>query len=163
MISLFCFPKAYQTSMELLIRIHSIENMAVMFKSLPSKLQGLWIRRETPYKTSRSTPLWALWLSVCLSLFFLFKLLLLFLFQNNFFKCLCTPERQREIESEWGNSRERRRHRIRSRFQAPNCYHRAQCGSQTRQIMAQAEVGHLINWATQMPLLFFFKYNLLSS
>ena len=46
----------------------------------------------------------------------------------NFFECVFTFESERETEHEWGRSRERGRHRIRSGLQALSCQHRARCG-----------------------------------
>ena len=40
-------------------------------------------------------------------------------------------EREGETESEWRRHRERGRHRIQSRPQAPNCQHRARCRART--------------------------------
>ena len=41
--------------------------------------------------------------------------------------------RESETKREWGRSRERGRHIIRSRLQAPSCQHRARCGARAHE------------------------------
>ena len=62
-------------------------------------------------------------------------------------------ETETETEHEWGKGRERGRHRIQSRLQVLSCQHRDQWGLQptNHEIRTWAEVGHLTNWATQVP------------
>ena len=43
-------------------------------------------------------------------------------------------ERERESEHKWGRVRERGRHRMQSRLQAPSCQHRAWCGAWTHEL-----------------------------
>ena len=52
---------------------------------------------------------------------------------KKFFKCLFLREREtdRQTELKQGRDRKKRRHRIRSRLQAPSCQHRAPCKTQT--------------------------------
>ena len=47
------------------------------------------------------------------------------------FKKKCLFSFERETECKWGRGRERRRHRIWSRLQAPSCQHRARRGAPT--------------------------------
>ena len=54
---------------------------------------------------------------------------------------------EREIEHEWGGA-ERGRHRIRSRFQAPSCHHRAPRRARTH----RPQDHDLTSCATQVPL-----------
>ena len=63
-----------------------------------------------------------------------------------------------ETEREWGSGRERGRHRIWSRPQAPSCQHRAQGGAWTHKPWDHdgAEVWRFTNWATQALLEFLF-------
>ena len=53
----------------------------------------------------------------------------LFLFFNFFFTFIYFWE----TEHKWGRGRDRRRHRLPSRLQAPSCQHRARCGAQTQE------------------------------
>ena len=61
--------------------------------------------------------------------------------------------RQRETEHEWGRGRERGRHRIRSRLQAPRHQPRARRGARTHGPRDRdlAEVGRPTDCATQAP------------
>ena len=57
-----------------------------------------------------------------------------------------------ETEHKWGRSKERGRHRIRSRLQALSCQHRAQCGARTHEARDHdlGEVGRSTDGATQV-------------
>ena len=65
-----------------------------------------------------------------------------------------------ETECEQRRGRERGRHRIRSRLQAPSCQHRARRGARPTngEIMTWADVGRLTDWATQVPPMFLFAF-----
>ena len=63
-------------------------------------------------------------------------------------------ERERERENEWKRSRARGRHRIqsRSRLWAVSTVPNVGLEPTNREIMTWAKVGHLTDWATQVPL-----------
>ena len=66
---------------------------------------------------------------------------------------------QRETEHERARGRERGRHRIGNRLQAPSHQHRAQRGARTHGPRDRdlAEVGRLTDCATQAPPYFYFS------
>ena len=81
---------------------------------------------------------------------------------KKFFLHLLIIERQREIEHKWGKSRERRRHRIRSRLQALSCQHKARCGAQTHKPWDHdLSRSWTLNWLNQLgaPQLYFLFFN----
>ena len=65
-------------------------------------------------------------------------------------------ERERQSVSRGGTERERGRHRIQSRLQAPSCPHRAGRGAQTRGPRDRdLSWSLMLNWAIQAPRTFF--------
>ena len=72
--------------------------------------------------------------------------------QSNYFFNVYLFLKEREIGCEWGRSRERRWHRIRNRFQALSCQHRAWRGARTHEPGDQDLTRRwLLNRATQVP------------
>ena len=94
-------------------------------------------------------PFWKLG-AICIFFFLKKNVIYLFLMFIHFW--------ERETECKWERGRERGRHRIESRLQAPSCQHRPWHRAQTheRRHHDRSEVGHLTDWATRCPCIFFF-------
>ena len=68
----------------------------------------------------------------------------LFILLQTFFKCLFFLF-ERDTEYKQGRGRERRRHRIQSRLQAPSCQHRARHGAGTHDLW-----DHDLSWSQML-------------